>query len=228
MKEYPYHWVPRTEDYGVDRPIYLLNGPPRSGKDWLANQCVTEINAARKWRAAKLKIADQLKYDTHRAYSLRRNGEVLPSDALEDVKDKYMPAFRSTPREAYIRRSETVIKPAHGPRAYGYAFANRLADCSFDCVFVADSGFVEEAEAIRDRFRCVYQVVVTRPGTDFSSDSRSHWYSPLIPRLVLVNDGVDSVWPLINHAVAAMEGTEARRAEMGPVYLSEGVSNGHG
>lgn len=94
--------------------LYLLNGPPRSGKDTIAEMLVTDLGAEH-WKLAK-----ELKERCHGAYRLDK-----PADAFEAVKDLPSGLFLGlTPREAYIRFHETFLKPAHGFEVLGLLLAN--------------------------------------------------------------------------------------------------------
>lgn len=157
--------------------ITLLNGPPRSGKDTLgAMLCDPSAGDM------ILHFAKPLKEAVHAALGLvSATGRPLHYGAFEDVKDDFdVPGFHGvSPRQAYIQFSEGFAKNLWGPGYFGERFADeveRLRRGVEHHVIVPDSGFVEEAEVLVDRFGAdrvrLYQI--HREGCDFSNDSRSY------------------------------------------------------
>lgn len=175
--------------------IILLNGPPRSGKDFIAKALVrtsvTESgghSASLRW--VRYAFADQLKRMTHRLYDINDLGR---ADFFEDKKDESCPEFYGlTPRQAYIAVSEKLIKPTHGDGFFGEVLSKKIAlGHPTAQVVVPDSGFPGEAETLAlHSGREIYKVDIHRPGTDFSNDSRSYWDGPAIgiPTMDFVND----------------------------------------
>ena len=140
--------------------IILLNGPPRSGKDY-AGRVFEELGAT------TYKFATEVKDRTHAIFRLH-----VPTDHFEDVKDDPRSEFLgATPREAYIRFSEGFMKPLYGDDIFGRLLAQRIRP---GVAAVTDSGFVSEAKVLVDQFDDVVLVRIHRDGYDFSGDSRSY------------------------------------------------------
>jgi len=158
--------------------VILLNGPPRSGKDFAGRAiCAWRANT----RAAKM--AKQLKERCHAAYLLMGGGVPLPHDAFEDRKDIPLTEFDGmTPRQAYIAFSENWIKPTFGKGQLGiWLFREMQARADMwhptELTFVVtDCGFREEVAEIVRRVgkESVRLVRIHRKGYDFTNDSRSY------------------------------------------------------
>lgn len=175
--------------------IVLLNGPPRSGKDALGRRIVDlAVRERGTCGVAVVKFAHVLKQAVHRAFDLQG----IDPEAFDDRKDLPSEAFHgTTPRLAYIQFSEQFAKPLFGRRYFGERLADALSPHKDDlaAALVTDSGFVEEAQALVDRFGVENVVLVrlSRPGASFAGDSRSYWDPPESMRgiqvLPLRNDG---------------------------------------
>lgn len=152
--------------------VLLLNGPPRSGKDYIGNHLP--------WAAVK--FADPIVNFMLKVFSV---------DMAQVSKDEPHPALCGrTPREAAIAYSERFCKPLFGIQYFGYEALKKLEwleKVRQDVSVFTDSGFVHEAEPVAARYKTL-QVVISRPGTSFNGDSRSHWESPNIGRILFDND----------------------------------------
>lgn len=151
--------------------LVILNGPPRSGKDTLADYlCYRYSNAVH------LKFADEVKQKVHRMYGLHESSSI----ALEKTKDIPCKAlYYLTPREAYIGLSELYIKPMHGKDFLGRVLVEKIKQTPRfeDRLFVvSDGGFMEELEALLKviKSKCISVARIHRPGCDFKNDSRRY------------------------------------------------------
>lgn len=177
--------------------ITFLNGPPRSGKDSLAN-AMWDLDKY----VVRMPLAAILKQRTHEALGIRR-----PWNFYEDKKDEPLDEFFGmTPREAYIWFSESVMKPKFGndifARLWFKEFCQWMETCGrvFEVrephIVVSDTGFIDEVKyiaALFGRQNCTF-VQVFREGRDFKNDSRSylnpHQISYLCARFLTIdNDG---------------------------------------
>lgn len=150
--------------------LVLLNGPPRSGKDFAAK------HLAREFAFQHVSLASCLKTMVHAAYGIMGlDGKPARYDYFEGTKDEPCPAlYDLTPREAYIAFSEHYIKPIHGSDFFGRRLAERIQHSEF--VVVSDSGFVQECEALvaltcPDKTTLIH---LERDGHGFDSDSRGY------------------------------------------------------
>lgn len=170
--------------------ILLVNGPPRSGKDTVANYLAAHYGFRH------VKFAGALKRATHAlVQELNGSNEPLLSDAFEWAKDEPNTAFfGSTPRETYIAVSEWLCKELWGDRIFGTVLAKQIARLALrgeKRFVVSDSGFVEEARELvewfgHDRIKLIR---MHRDGCDFSKDSRGHVSLPDVEELDLHNNG---------------------------------------
>lgn len=159
------------------RPVIFLNGPPRCGKDTLAQHIAETIPGFKVVKFAKI-----LKERTHALYGKHR----YVHDAFEDTKDMPHADFLGlTPREAYIAVSENLMKPIHGKAVWGKMLLNEMkAEPNTTKAFiVSDSGFSHEAFPIIDHFgdrNCrLIRIRAEARGCSFEKDSRSYIQLPI-------------------------------------------------
>jgi len=157
--------------------LILLNGPPRCGKD-LASEILCSYLGG-----VPQKISKELKERTHAFYGLvGLDNKPVRHDYFETEKDTPQECFFGlTPRQAYIAMSENYIKPTHGDSWLGNVLARNIQ--RWDGMLrqerthvVSDSGFRGEAEELVRAFGAenVLLVRISRPGYDFTHDSRSY------------------------------------------------------
>ena len=157
--------------------IILLNGPPRSGKDFAGDLLRDETEDG-----AIVKFAQILKERTHAFYDLCNplTGKPYAHDRYEDCKDEPNDDFEGlTPREAYIAISEQYVKPVHGEKQFGIWLADEMRcydDAHFSPLIVTDSGFRPEAEVLVEEFGAENIVLarIHREGCTFEGDARSY------------------------------------------------------
>ncbi len=154
--------------------IYLLNGPPRSGKDTAGKMLAKMLD-----NAVVMKFATPLKMATHAMMAMLRGDKQVPGpEAFEDSKDTPQEFFfEATPRCAYINVSEGLCKKLFGKRVFGTLMVKKIKEAQekgVENVVITDSGFQEEAQVLVDEFGAenTYLIRVIRPGTDFNGDSR--------------------------------------------------------
>lgn len=167
------------------RPVIILNGPPGSGKDAIAQMLKVKcsyIHMEMKKRLHELAIAMSgiSKYQWHQRYRDRElkdtPWELLPRHIELGHKSendwRYM-----TQREYMIYVSEEVMKPAFGKTYFGEAALkelNKYKYQNFKFVF-SDGGFPEELEVLSAAPE--YKIIIVhlyREGCDFSNDSRNY------------------------------------------------------
>ena len=158
--------------------IILLNGPPNSGKDTIADYI------AENHYYSKMQFKSRL-------YEI--GAKILGSDLSEytyycskrGTKDReYMLSkwgWQGTPRDHLIWVSEEVIKPLFGKDYFGKYLAEQLGMSFNDGAVISDSGFLAELLPIlnEDYFSLeeyveVHVVQLTKDGCTFEGDSRSY------------------------------------------------------
>jgi hypothetical protein len=164
------------------RRVVFINGPPRVGKDTAAAGILLGVPGAR-----VLRLSDPLKNATHAIYGLG-----CQPDAFEGCKDAPSAKFNGlSPRQAYIRISESAVKPALGLEHLGWVLAQAILVLPPGGVAVVpDSGFTPEAMPILRGYgpeNCLL-IRVHREGLDFDHDSRSYVYLPGVESLDLHNN----------------------------------------
>lgn len=172
--------------------VIFVNGPPRAGKDTLANHLCGGFVGFR-----NVKLSGVLKERTHALYGLVHDGRPLPHDHFEACKDVELPSFMGlTPRAAYIGASERYWKPLHGDDVFGRLLVRDMERGLWTRGFVvSDSGFAAEAAPIVERFgaaNCLLiRVHAEGRGCTFAGDSRSFIGLRGVATADLWNDGTD-------------------------------------
>lgn len=154
--------------------IIFLNGPPRCGKDALAE-------ALHKSRPILIeKFAKPI-------YSMLAGFLNVNTEYLEQTKDLTHPYLKNkTPRHALISLSEDWAKPNFGCDIFGALLAARIVGRDYKTIVVSDSGFFPELErALVDICKKVPSetinallVHIYRPGCSFKNDSRNYVTPP--------------------------------------------------
>lgn len=150
----------------------LLNGPPRSGKDTIANHLQAKF--------------DTLLYPTIRrslSMPMRKAGFAVlglgySDEVYELIKDVPQDIFGGlTLREHMIAFSEQFIKKRYGDDFWGRALLNLPVDFSMPgCFIVPDLGFQAESHYIEGKLgaRNVLTVHLHRAGFEWKNDSRRY------------------------------------------------------
>lgn len=144
--------------------VVILNGPPKCGKDTLAERLVEH--------GYKILMFKDGLYEATAAYYDLPLEYVAHLCTDRRYKDFPHSAFGSmSPREALIHVSEDVWKPQFGARVFG----ERLAEAAYDFgnVIVPDGGFKDELNAVEASHN-VTVVRLHRKGYDFKGDSRTY------------------------------------------------------
>ena len=126
----------------------LISGAPRSGKDTLARE-ILETCRSEGLRVSQDAVARPLKAATHAAFAALHGipAEQVPEwDAFEVVKDEPCAFFAGiSPREAYIRFHEDLVKPHLGNTFFADMVSDEIRQLVADIVVVADIGNYQEA-----------------------------------------------------------------------------------
>lgn len=155
----------------MKRKIVLLNAPKGAGKDTIG-RCLKNITGCelRAFKTALYECSFPLsrceKYSEFLEYCNNRDLKEKPSELF----------YGMSPRGFLIHVSEDVIKPNFGETFFGKKSAQSINVGDFERgVVFTDSGFVEEATPIADKFgrENVYIVQFVGQGSEnFEGDSR--------------------------------------------------------
>ena len=183
----------------MTKKILLLNAPPGAGKDHGAKYITKQF------MGAKLdKFARVLKERTHALYGFPWRAW----DYYEDCKDLPNDDFYGkTPRECYIAVSETYFKVQHGDRIFGQILADELDKYDWELIAISDSGFMEEAEVLIEKYGDANVVLarIFREDCDFSKDSRDYLdFDDRICTIDIYNDGTDKFTDKLQDLVEKM------------------------
>lgn len=167
--------------------VLLLNGPPRCGKDTIAE-------FIKNWNRSEVmieKFARPMKIACPLIYSIPRE---LWDNTLDTAEKKDTPSellFGRTPREVQIAMSEEYLKKLHDNEIFGKLALNRMRNVSFGLnqfFIISDCGFLEEAQVIINAIGAANVQLwrISRPGCDFSKDSRN-WIYPEVETIEIDN-----------------------------------------
>lgn len=154
-------------DNATIRPLILLNGPPRSGKDEGAAYLYKKYNAH--WFRMSQPIKDAL-----RAMFNMTEAQYKECEAKKDTRMEFL--FDLSFREAQIAFSEVFAKEVFGITVFGKLAARRVAQSVSKMFVCSDSGFQQEAHPFIQLVGAKNVLVIRlhRTGCDFSQDSRSY------------------------------------------------------
>lgn len=164
------------------KKIILLNGPPGSGKDAIAEILVHNCNGI------NLKYAQPLRNITTSFFNINER-------ELDDLKNKPIDENKSNYRfrDFMIDVSENVIKPNLGQDWFAEKLVSRIKSKFYDekLVVISDMGFLKELEVLYNGLKSFYEFElwqIYRPGKDFSKDSREYVIHPNIKTRIINND----------------------------------------
>lgn len=152
----------------INQPFFvLLNAPPRSGKDYLAEHLCKEHGFV------KLSLAHRLKLKVLRLYGVSHYG----LEYFEARKDTPLTELHGLSfRQACIGLAQNYFKPLHG-----VDFFARLLIQDIDTYYchqgnqfvISDVGFNEEVEALAESFGVESLLLVRiKSNADWSNDAR--------------------------------------------------------
>ncbi|MCA2510507.1 MAG: hypothetical protein IM561_09005 [Microcystis sp. M60BS1] len=167
----------------VSKKVFLINGPPNSGKDTLAIQCRNFLmnklmsNPTGLALPEIIKFADPIKWATHALYNVPYSCEHYEREHGNSWKDQPQPEFYGrTPRSEYIAMSEDYAKHRHGDDIFGHIMARRIHLSKNNVFLISDSGFYQEALPVIKQVDVSNVVVIEldRPDCSFYNDSRGY------------------------------------------------------
>ena len=163
----------------------LLNGPPGSGKDTIADCMV------RQHGFHKMQFKDALFSETVAHYNTSLEWFLEDYDNNKDVTNEQFGGLSK--RQMLIHVSEDIVKPQFGNTYYGKRALERMKEAVKKGItnFVfSDSGFLHEAIPLSEYLgNDIYIWQVVRPNCTFEGDSRGWIKFPFDPVTVIHNDG---------------------------------------
>lgn len=166
------------------KKIVLLNGPPRSGKDTVAEALIERFPAA-----SHRKFAEPLRSGVQSIFGLSDdqwdelylNNKETPSPLLGGL----------SARDAMIWLSEEAMKPKFGRDIFGKLAARQFKADPANLIIVSDSGFAREVDVICTEFgtQNVTLFRLIRDGCNFKNDSRGYVTNNDIASVGIFNNG---------------------------------------
>lgn len=162
--------------------VILINGPPRSGKDTVANLMSDYwIRTANDYTLHKYKFADLLHLFWQEIFYAFRTDKDTDRYVDGDLKSTMHEDIGVSYRNGMIALSEDFVKPMLGKNFFGRLTANKILRDAEESHYplvavISDSGFVEEAISIVETFGAenVLLVHLFRDKCNFTGDSRSY------------------------------------------------------
>ena len=169
----------------MNKPILLLNAPPRAGKDTLAMLLERIDNAF----VCSFKQGVDVLADSVLGVAGIDNNVFKRWYGLDKEKAREELGGMSC-RQFYIHLSESLMKPIFGNDVFGKCLAKYIAQNVKDhhkYVVVAGVGFEEEVETLVDSFGRdnLYLVQWTADGCSYLNDSRKHIDPVLMKHIML-------------------------------------------
>ena len=146
----------------------ILNGPPNSGKDTIADIMVAECGYT------KHQMKDTLYAETAAYFQCSPEAFIKVAMDRNDKERPFSMLNGLTPREALIHVSETVIKPTYGKGYFGRAQAQVCFDRNSQKAVFSDGGFKEEVVPLLGIFETVVIFHLHKEGASFEGDSRAY------------------------------------------------------
>jgi len=153
--------------------VVILNGPPDSGKDTLAEYCSQQSHTRYAKRTGVRRFKEELYRVAATLYCVDYEWlEAIANDRGQ--KEQTQPELGCSPREALIYTSEQVVKPHFGDEWFGKKAAASLDEGHIH--YFSDGGFEAEmnpllAEVGQANFLLVR---LCREGRTFAGDSRRY------------------------------------------------------
>lgn len=155
----------------MPKKIFILNSPPRCGKDTIASECSRLGCYQASFKEPLYRIVSSTLN-----MSLDRFMDFYNMDDWKDKKFKHLGG--KSVRDLMIHTSENYVKPFFGKDYFGKELANYIIEVAEDdeIVVIPDGGFKEEVLALTDAFGFdkVEILQISREGyRDFGNDSRN-------------------------------------------------------
>ena len=180
--------------------IILLNAPPNTGKDTLADYVVEKYGFTKEqFKTPLFTIAATLLGMTLEDFLLKYQDR--------QWKESVHPLLGVSVRQLLIKISEEWTKPLLGKRAFGVLASERMQH-NTNYIF-SDSGFIEELDPIVEKFGAenIFVIKMERNGCSYVGDSRSYLRDEDLGRLgvqtdLFVNNGAkDGMFKYIDWVV---------------------------
>lgn len=153
--------------------IIILNAPPNSGKDTIADIIKSKYRFKKtEFKATMFEIATALSGLTLDEYMERYNNRELKEVPWSKLGGKSC-------REFMIHISEDIMKPLYGDKIFGKRaseFCHDATQSGYNVIF-SDGGFIDEVEQLIEDGHEVVIARLWREGYTFDNDSRDYLYT---------------------------------------------------
>lgn len=173
------------------KKIILLNGPPGSGKDTIANILVE------KYQGVNLKFTTPIRNAVCALFDISDSELDIQKNRAIDIKKSN---YRI--RDVMISIGEEIIKPNLSKDWFGERLVSLIQNkySDQDLIIVSDLGFIRELEVLYLNLKDTYEFElwkIYRTGKDFSKDSRSYIEYPIKTRSISNFGSLEALQKLI-------------------------------
>lgn len=180
----------------MKQKVFLLNGPPRSGKDFIAKEVINSTRLKVRHRQFKEKLFELVFAMTDISPSMWFSRYERPTKGsfpdgwtpeqewMKDVPWIELPFNPKTgnffsQREYMIYVSEDIMKPLHGNEYFAKCAVFKILDSGAPYSIFTDGGFEEEVDVLRYYESIDLKVIALyREGCSFEGDSRKYLDNP--------------------------------------------------
>ena len=185
------------------KQVIILNAPPHSGKDTIADLLVKNFNAT------KQEFKEALYEATANHYGLDINTyKALATNRI--LKDSEETSFfeeeGKTYRQGLIHVSENIIKPMYGADYFGVKAAQKLVDGIN--AFSDGGGWWPELAPVAEVADQVIICRLYRNGYTFAGDSRDYYSKTTMPQHLKSNTKIYDIHLEENKPLAAVDAIE--------------------
>ncbi len=157
--------------------VFILNGPPQSGKDAIADYCVAKENSIDKVESNQslIDLACNISGigmdEWYERYDDKKDGFSIKDKPWEKLQEK-------TQREFLIHISEELCKPFLGKNFFVKKMVRQILSKKNENIILVGLGFQEELEYLLNHPEINVNLNhVYRDGCNFDNDSRGYLYS---------------------------------------------------
>ena len=182
------------------KTVVILNAPPFSGKDTIADLMVKHLGAIKQEFKASLYEAFATHFNLPLSYVLK-----ICTD--RKYKDTAVSTFSldngMTPRAGLIHVSEDIYKVRYGADYFGEQAAEKLVEGLN--VFSDGGGWWGELTPVAQEADKVIVCRLYREGYDFGKDSRSYYDEAKVPVVICNKIAICNVNLIENNPIAALD-----------------------
>lgn len=161
--------------------VFVLNAPPSSGKDAIANMVIDLNNFILRKSFGNALIEKSLHYINCQSskYITRELWDQFYTRELKEKEHEYFLGY--SPRGLIKHTAENVFKPMYGDDIFGKIVAHEILNSDSQVAIITDGGFNSEIAPLVEAGFDVTIIKILRDGCNFDNDTRKWLDTDLIP-----------------------------------------------